>query len=122
MAIALTNTGKAAAMNAIADELNGGKLKIGTTSMASTLVTLTLTNPSESDVTNGVLTFDADPDLSTTASATGTAAEATLTKSDDTVIFSGLTVGTSGSDVNLDSTSITSGQTVTIATASVTMG
>lgn len=118
----ITTDGKNGALNGIADLLNGGKLKIGTTSMASTLATFTLTNPSESGITGGVLTFDFDPDISATAAATGTAAAATLTQSDDTVIVSGMTVGTSGTDVVLDNTSINSGQTVTIATATLTHG
>jgi hypothetical protein len=37
-----------------------------------------------------------------------------------TAIVSGLTVGTSGQDINLNSTSITNGQTVTISTGTIT--
>lgn len=72
-------------------------------------------------VAGGVLTFSGTP-LSANASNTGTAAQAEVFDSVGTVIISGLTVGTSGSDINLSSTSIVSGQSVTITTASITHG
>jgi hypothetical protein len=96
-----------------------GKLKIGTTSMATVLATLTLADPCGS-VSGDVLTFDFDPDISDTADDTGAAAAATITDSDDNVIISGLTVGTSGTNIVLDSTSITTGQTVTITAGTLT--
>jgi hypothetical protein len=61
--------------------------------------------------------------LSVNASATGTAAKAELrTNAGASVEASGLTVGTSGSDINLTSTSITSGQTVTVTSGTITHG
>jgi hypothetical protein len=62
------------------------------------------------------LAFDAG---SVTASGTGTAAAARIKTSGGTSNLTGLTVGTSGSDINLDSTSITSGQTVTLSSATI---
>lgn len=96
-----------------------GKLKIGTAAMASTLATLTLADPCGT-VSGDVLTFDFDPDISATAGNSGTAAEATITDSADNVIISGLTVGTSGTNIVLDSVSITAGQTVTITAGTLT--
>lgn len=95
-----------------------GKLKIRDSSN-TILVTFTLADPSGA-ATSGVLTFDVDPDIAATASATGTAANAIITDSADTTVISGLTVGTSGTDVIIDNTSITSGQTVTLTSGTIT--
>lgn len=122
MAVTYSTATKTARMNAVIGEIDGGtgagKLKIRDSSN-NILVTLTLTDPCGT-ASSGVLTFDFDPDISATASASGTAANAIITDSADVTVISGLTVGTSGSDINLDSTSITSGQTVTITTATIT--
>ncbi len=97
-----------------------GTLEIGTAGMASVLATLTLADPSGT-VSGAVLTFDFDPDISdTSADNTGTAAEARIKDSNGTVIISGMTVGTTGTDVVLDSVSITAGQTVTLTTGTIT--
>lgn len=123
MAVIYAAAVRTARMNEVLDAINAGsgagKLKIGTSAMGSTLATLTLADPAGT-VSGDILTFDFDPDISTTASATGTAAAATITDSDDNVIVSGLTVGTSGTNIILDSTSITNGQTVTITTGTIT--
>jgi hypothetical protein len=96
-----------------------GKLVIGTTGMATTLVTITLAKPSFS-VASGVATLLGVP-LSGTASASGTAASAQLQDSAGNIIGSGLTVGTSGADVNITgTTTITSGQTVTVTSGTIT--
>jgi hypothetical protein len=120
-AAALRTTRMTAVVTAI-DVGTAGKLKIGTTGMASVLATLTLADPCGT-VSGDVLTFDFDPDISdTSADNTGTAAAATITDSSDNVIVSGLTVGLSGSGANiiLDNTSIVAGQTVTITAGTLT--
>jgi hypothetical protein len=120
MAVTYAADVKNARMDAVLAEIgNGAKIVIGTAGMASTLATLTLPTPSGT-VSGDVLTLDMDPDVSATASGTGTAAAATITTSADVVKISGLTVGTSGTDIVLDSVSITSGQTVTLATGTIT--
>lgn len=123
MALTYPNATKAVRMTAVRDKIDAGsgagKLKIYTTGLGSLLATFTMADPSGS-VTNDVLTLDFDPDLSTTAIGDGTAAEATITDSDDVVVMSGLTVGTSGTHIVLDSVSITSGQTLTLATGTIT--
>lgn len=122
MAVTYTTAVKSARMTAVVNEIDAGagagKLKIRD-SGNTILATITLTDPCGT-VSNGVLTFDFDPDISTTASATGTAANAIITDSNDVTVISGLTVGTSGTDIVLDSTSITSGQTVTITAGTIT--
>lgn len=49
-----------------------------------------------------------------TAAATGTATFGRILESDGTTVVADVTVGTSGADVNLNSTSITSGGNVTL--------
>lgn len=122
MALTYSTDTKTARMTATVAQIDAGagagKLKIRTAADA-VLVTITLTDPCGT-VANGVLTFDFDPDIPATAGASGTAANAIITDSDDVTIISGLTVGTSGTDIVLDSTSITSGQTVTITAGTIT--
>lgn len=122
MAVTYDAAVKTARMQAVADQIDvgtgAGKLKIRDGSN-NILATFTLTDPCGS-VSGSVLTLDFDPDISATASATGTAANAIITDSADNTKVSGLTVGTTGTDIVLTSTSITSGQTVTIQTGTLT--
>lgn len=126
MAVTYSTTLKTARMQAVIDAIDGGvaagTLEIGTTGMASVLAALTLADPCGTAAA-GVLTFDFDPDISdTSADNTGVAAAAQIKDSAGNVIISGLTVGTSGTDIVLDSTSITAGQTVTLTSGSITHG
>lgn len=118
-AAALRTSRMGAVVTAVDAGSGAGKMKIRDGSNV-VLATLTLADPCGS-VSGDVLTFDFDPDISdTSADASGTAANAIITDSDDNVIISGLTVGTSGTNVILDSTSITAGQTVTITAGTLT--
>ena len=63
------------------------------------------------------LVFDAS---TVSASGTGTAAKAQIKTSGGSAHLTGLTVGTSASDIILDNTSITSGQDVTLSSATIT--
>jgi hypothetical protein len=124
MAVTYSTATKQNRMTAVINTIDAGSgpgtLEIGTTGMASVLAILTLADPCGS-ASGAVLTFDFDPDISdTSANATGTAAEARIKDSDGTVVISGLTVGTSGADIILDSVSITAGQAVTLTTGSIT--
>jgi hypothetical protein len=87
-------------------------LEIATAAFASVLVIISLQKPSFVE-SSGVLTLQGVP-LSGVAGATGTAAVARLKDSAGTVWVNNMTVGTSATDVVLNSTSITSGQTVTV--------
>lgn len=123
MAVTYTTAAKNARLQAVADLIDAGvspgKLKIRDSGNV-VLATLTLADPCGT-VSGAVLTFDFDPDISdTSADASGTAANAIITDSADTTVISGLTVGTSGTDIVLDSTSITLGQTVTITAGTIT--
>lgn len=124
MAVTYSTAAKTARMNAVISQIDAGAgtstIEIGTTSMASVLAVFDLPDPCGT-ASGGVLTFDMDPDLvDSSANNSGTAAEARIKDGDGTVVISGLTVGTSGADIILDSVSITTGQTVTLTTGSIT--
>lgn len=95
-----------------------GKLEIGTAGMVSVLATIPLANPAGT-VSGDVLTFTM-PQSDTAADASGTAAEARIRTGVNADVITSLTVGTSGTNIVLDSVSITSGQTVTINSGTIT--
>lgn len=117
---ALKDTRLQAVIDAIDAGVAAGTLEIGTTGMAAVLATITLADPSATKL-NGVLTLSGVP-LSVAASATGTAAEARFRDSNAVDVVTGLTVGLSGTDIILDSLSITAGQTVNITAGTITHG
>ena len=121
MAVTYPTAVKTARMQAVLAAVGAtGVLQIGTTGMASILATITL-DATPGSVTNGVWTIFGTAKSDTSADNTGTAAAARIrTAPAGTDIITGLTVGTSASDINLDSVSITAGQTVTINSATVT--
>ena len=98
-----------------------GSLVIGTASLSgATGVLVTIPLPTVPlTVSGAVATLQGVP-LSATASATGTAALAEFRNNAGTTVVSGLTVGTSATDIILNSTSITSGQTVTVSSGTIT--
>lgn len=103
-----------------------GTLEIGTTSMGTTLVTYDINSTQSTGVTTGVWTVDFD-DASPTAAAGApdTAAEARMRDSGTpTYEITGITVSTTAAgtgDIQYDSTSITSGQTVTLSSFTITV-
>jgi hypothetical protein len=121
VAVTYTTAVKNARLDAVVTAIGTtGVLEIGTTGMASVLVTINLNNPAGT-TSGGVLTFSGFPKSDTSADNTGTAAAARIrTASGGTDIITGLTVGLSASDIVLDSLSITAGQTVTISSATIT--
>ena len=126
MAVTYSTAVKTARMTAVRDQIDAGgaagKLEIGTAGMASVLATITLgySGSSTGTVSGAVLTLAGFPRSDTSADNSGTAAAARIRTSANADVITGLTVGTSGSDINLDSTSITAGQTVTINSATIT--
>jgi len=114
----LKNTRLAAVVTAIG---TAGKLEIGTAAMASVLATITLDNPAAT-VSAGVLTFSGFPKSDASADNTGTAAAARIRDGSNNDIVTGLTVGTAGTDIVLNSTSIVSGQPLTLSSATITHG
>lgn len=122
MAVTYTVAVKNARLDAVTTAIGTtGVLEIGTSAMASILATIALGNPAAAAASGGVLTLSGFPRSDTSADNTGTAAAARIrTASGGTDIVTGLTVGLSGSDINLDSLSITTGQTVTLNSATIT--
>lgn len=123
MGVIYNATVRTARMTAVETALDGGAgaaiLEIGTTGMASVLVSFTLSDPAGT-VSGDVLTGASMP-KSATAGNSGTAASAQLKDSTGTVVVSGLTVGTSGADVIIaPSTTITSGQTCSLTALTIT--
>ena len=98
-----------------------GSLVIGTSSLSGAtgvLATITL-DTTPATVSGDTLTISGLP-KTTTASGSGTAAKAELRNNAGTVIVSGLTVGTTGTDIIISSTTITSGQTVQVTSGTIT--
>lgn len=119
MALTYSTATKTARMNAVVTALgSSAKLQIGTSGMATVLATITL-DATAGTVSNGVLTLSGMP-KNIAASAAGVAAAARLRTSGDVDIITGLTVGTSGSDIIIDNTSIASGQTVNVTSVVIT--
>ena len=117
-AATLKTTRMSAVITAIDAHASPATLEIATAAFASVLCIVTLADPSFT-VSGSVITMAGAP-KSGTAGATGTAAVARIKEGGGTVIVDNLSVGTSGSDINLNSTSITSGQTVTITSGTIT--
>lgn len=122
MPVTYTTAVKNARLDAVTAQAGAtAVLEIGTTGMGTVLATINLGNPIAAGAAAGVLTLAGFPRSDTAADATGTAAVARIrTATAGTDIISGLTVGLSASDINLDSLSITAGQTVTINSAAIT--
>lgn len=124
MTVTYINSLKDTRMNAVITAIDAGAsfgtLEICTAGYAAVLCIITLSKPSFTEASQAI-TMAGVP-KSGTASATGTAAVARFKDSNANVVINNLTVGTTGSDINLNSTSITNGQTVTITSGVITHG
>jgi hypothetical protein len=112
----LKNLRMAQVLNEIDKNASAATLEIGTTAMGTVLVSIPLAKPSFT-LSTDTLTMASMP-RSATASATNTAAAARIKEGGGTVVVDGLTVGTTGADINLNSTSVSNGQTVTLTAVS----
>jgi len=123
------NAAANAAADAISDALDNGYLRIYTGSQPAgadtalsgqtLLAELRYANPASGAASGGVVTFSAMT-ADSSADATGTAAWFRALKSDGTTaVFDG-SVGTSGCDLNLNSTAIQSGAAVSISSHTYT--
>ena len=127
MTIRFAVASRDAALTAALGNLDAGTIKIysgsqpanGDTAESGTLLA-TFTLPTGAyAVSGGVATFDMDPDLTATAAATGTAGWARVERSDGTNVFDG-SVGSSGADFTLSSTTLTAGQAVNLTSGTIT--
>lgn len=112
----LLNAGAGAALIRIYD---GSRPATGGTA-TTLLAELTCTDPAAPAAASGVLTFSAITQDSS-ANATGTATWFRMVDSAGNFVLDG-NVGTSGSDLNLTSTSIVATEAVSISSATITAG
>lgn len=117
MAVTYNTAVKTARITATRDYFANGTLEIMTAADA-VLVTFGL-DAAGGTISGAVWTLVLDAST-VAASGTGTAAKAQVKTSGGSAHLTGLTVGTSGSDINLDNTSINSGQNVTLSSATIT--
>lgn len=118
MAITYSTTVASARLSAVVTAIGtSGKLEI-LNSGGTVLATIALANPAGS-VTNRVLTFTM-PQSDATPDAEGEAAAARIRTGADADVVTGLTVGTSGTDIVLDTLDITTAVPVTISSATIT--
>lgn len=126
MPIVLPTATRNAACDAIVDLVDGGaaagtieiKSAASTTAGTSEVATLTFSDPAFGAAATGVATANS---ITADSSATGgTASDYTVFDSDGTAIWQG-SVGTSGADLNLSSTSIGEGDTVSISSFTLTV-
>lgn len=114
----LTQINTAAGTSAILTIYNGIQPATGGTATTA-LATLTCNSGGFGTVASQVLTASAI--TSATAGVTGTATWARLTSSGATFVAD-MTVGTAGADLNLNTTSIVSGATVSVTSCTITAG
>lgn len=122
MSVTYSNTVKDNRMTQVLNAIDGGAsfgyIEICTAAYAAVLATITLSDPCGTVGTQALtLTM---PKSDTNADNTGTAAIARIKDSNGNVIVSGLTVGTSSTDIVLSSLAITAGDTVTLNSAVIT--
>lgn len=120
MAVIYTTAVKDARLTAVVTSIGAtGVLEVGTTGMATVLFSVNLNNPAGT-ASGGVLTFSGFP-KNTTATAAGTAAAARIrTATGGTNIVTGLTVGTSGADVIVNTTTVALSDPVQVTSATIT--
>lgn len=124
MAVTYSTATKTARMNAVVTTIGtSGKLKLWTSADAL-LATFTLASTAGT-VSGAVLTFSDQNGatagiLNTTASGSGTATKASITTSADVDVITGLTVGTSATDLIMDNNVLASGQAITVNSATIT--
>lgn len=114
---------KAARMTAVRDAIDGGGgpgyIEIGTSGMAVVLATVPLSAVSGT-VSGGVLTLDLPKSDPSAAGGANLAEVARIRNSAGVDIVTGLTVGITGADIDIDNTSIKAGQVVTVSSGTIT--
>jgi hypothetical protein len=111
---------KTARMQLVADQIVGGSLVIGDGTLSGAtgvLATITLPSPAAT-VSGSTLTISGTP-LNGTGSANGTPLKAELRNSSGTAIVTGLAVG---AEIILNSSSISSGGTLTLTSGTIAHG
>jgi hypothetical protein len=135
MAVTYDSAVKSKRMQSVIDRVDGktyvastgsataGKLVIGTSALSGAtgvLVEIPLPVPSFTE-SGGVIILQGMP-LSADAAASGMAATAEVRDSADNTIVSGLTVGTAGTHILIESASIVEGKAVSVYSGTITHG
>lgn len=131
MAIRLSTNIRNGALQLVNEAVNGGsaagqaRLYTGSqpaspdsAASGTLLASFVLEDPAFALPTAGTMVLDADPDINATAVASGTAGYMRFVDSNGVAIMDG-SVGTSGTDFLVNTTSIVSGQTVTLVAAQI---
>jgi len=111
-----------ATLSRIDNHISPASLEICTASYAAVLCIITLSRPSFSvggSPPSCALTMLGVP-KSGTAIGSGVAALARIKDGSGIAVINGLTVGTTGADINLNSVNISTGQSVTVSTGTIT--
>lgn len=116
MAITLETNARNASAEAVGDLLNGGTIEFQT-SVGVEVATVTFGNPAFGSAAAGVITANAITEDANVTGGTITQFVAKTSASAD--VFSG-TVGTSGEDINLTSTTLASGETLELTSFTYT--
>ena len=119
MSVNYNNTVKSNRMQTVMDAIMNKTYVVGTGTAAASSLVIGTTPLTLNAGPPPNLTFNDTPIL-VNASATGTAAKAEIRNTGGTVIVDSLTVGTSASDIIVNSTSFTSGQQVSITAGTIT--
>jgi hypothetical protein len=118
-AAALKDTRMNDVINAIDANANPGLMEICTAAFAQVLVTITFSKPSFSE-SGGIITMQGAPKSAMAANG-GTAAVARIKDGGGTnVVINNLSVGVSGADINLNTTTINTGQLLTLSSGTIT--
>jgi hypothetical protein len=121
MAVNYRTSLKTTRMTAVRDDIDSGAgagyVEICSAGYVAVLATIALADPCGS-VSGDLLTFNM-PASDLSADATGAAAIARIKESGGAVVVSGLSVGVSGSDINLSSVAFTAGDIVTLNSATL---
>lgn len=132
MTLRLATASRSAAADGVVDRLDAGAgagtIKVYTGSQPANpqtgptgtlLATFTLNDPAFGAAASGVATLDVDPELTATGVADGTAGWFRAADSDGNAVLDGA-CGTSGAELNLSTTTISTGLSVSITSGSYT--
>ena len=121
MAVNYPTSVKTTRMQAVRDAIDAGAgpgtVEICSAAYAAVLIIFTLSDPG-STVATDTLTLAGMPKAAN-AAAGGTAAVARIKDSDGTVVVNNLTVGTSGTEVIISSTTITNGAAYSLTAGTI---
>jgi hypothetical protein len=123
MTVVYTNAVKVARMAAVVAQAGTtAVLEVGTAGMATVLATIALGNPIAGAAAGaGVLTMSGFPRTDAAADASGVAAAARVrTAPGGTDVITGLTAGTSGTDLVMPNTTLVAGEPFTITSFTLT--